>query len=44
VFRGAVISRPDAKAPSGVTLVEDFFVGPTAEGYELSEPCQTVEE
>ena len=44
VFRGAVISRPDAKAPSGVTLVEDFFVGPTAEGYEFSEPCQTVEE
>ena len=42
VFRQAVISRPDAAAPSGVTIVEDFFVGPTAEGYEFTEPCASA--
>jgi hypothetical protein len=43
VFREIVISRPDANAPSGVTVVQDFFMGPTAEGYEFSEPCQAAE-
>lgn len=43
VFRQIVISRPDANAPSGVTVTADFFVGPTAEGYDFSEPCQSVE-
>ncbi|MGH2749530.1 MAG: ABC transporter substrate-binding protein [Actinomycetota bacterium] len=44
VFREIVISRPDQSAPSGVTVVQDFFAGPTAEAYELTEPCQSVEE
>jgi ABC-type branched-subunit amino acid transport system substrate-binding protein len=43
VFREIVINRPDASAPSGVTMVEDFFVGPTAEAYDFSEPCQAAE-
>lgn len=43
VFREIVINRPDADAPSGVTVVEDFFVGPTAEAHDFSEPCQAVE-
>ncbi|MGH2735218.1 MAG: ABC transporter substrate-binding protein, partial [Actinomycetota bacterium] len=43
VFRQIVISRPDANAPSGVTVEEDFFQGPTAEAYDFSEPCQSVE-
>jgi hypothetical protein len=43
VFRDVVINRPDANAPSGVTMVEDFFVGPTAEAYDFSQPCQAAE-
>jgi ABC-type branched-subunit amino acid transport system substrate-binding protein len=43
VFRQIVISKPDKNAPSGVTLLEDFFVGPTAEAFEFTEPCQSAE-
>jgi ABC-type branched-subunit amino acid transport system substrate-binding protein len=43
VFRQIVINKPDRKAPSGVTTVEDFFVGPTAEGFDFAEPCQAAE-
>jgi ABC-type branched-subunit amino acid transport system substrate-binding protein len=44
VFRENVINEPDPKAPSGVTTIQDFFVGPTAENYDFSEPCQPIEE
>jgi ABC-type branched-subunit amino acid transport system substrate-binding protein len=37
--RQTLISRPDETSASGVTTLEDFFVGKTAEGYELTEPC-----
>jgi hypothetical protein len=40
VFRQIVINRPNKQAPSGVTLLEDFFVGPTAEAFEFTEPRQ----
>lgn len=43
VFRETVISRPDKDAPSGVTVVQDFFMGSIAEGYEFTEPCQPAE-
>jgi len=43
VFRQIVINKPNKKAPSGVTLLEDFFVGPTAEAFEFTEPCQAAE-
>jgi ABC-type branched-subunit amino acid transport system substrate-binding protein len=43
VFRQIVINEPDQAAPSGVTLVEDFFAGPTAEGFDFTEPCQSAE-
>lgn len=43
VFRQIVINKPDKNAPSGVTLLEDFFVGPTAEAFEFTEPCQAAE-
>lgn len=38
-FRQSVISGVDLKAPTGVKVVQDFFVGPTAEAADLSEPC-----
>jgi ABC-type branched-subunit amino acid transport system substrate-binding protein len=43
VFRQIVINKPDKTAPSGVTLLEDFFVGPTAEAFEFTEACQAAE-
>lgn len=43
VFREIVITEPDESAPSGVTTIEEFFVGPTAEGFEFTEPCQSAE-
>ncbi|MGH2805682.1 MAG: ABC transporter substrate-binding protein [Actinomycetota bacterium] len=43
VFRQIVINKPDKNAPSGVTLLEDFFTGPTAEAFEFTEPCQAAE-
>ncbi len=33
------LSRPDPAAPTGVTLIEEMFVGPTAEEFTPSEPC-----
>ena len=43
VFRQHLIVQPDGDAPSGVTVVEDFFVGPTAEAFEFTEPCASPE-
>lgn len=39
VFRQSLISKPDETAPSGVSVVQDFFTGPTAKGYSLEKPC-----
>ena len=43
VFRQHLIVQPDLDAPSGVSVVEDFFVGPTAEAFEFTEPCAQPE-
>lgn len=39
VFRQTVISEVDKKAPSGITILQDFYVGPTAEEYAFDGPC-----
>ncbi len=38
-LKSTLISKVDASAPTGVSIVEDFFVGPTAQGFTLTEPC-----
>ena len=39
VFRQSLISKPDPAAPSGVTVIEPFFTGPTAKDYSFDKPC-----
>jgi hypothetical protein len=43
VFRQHVIVKPDPDAPTGITTIEDFFTGPTADGFDFSGPCQAAE-
>jgi ABC-type branched-subunit amino acid transport system substrate-binding protein len=38
-YRGSVLNQPDPDAPSGVSPLEEFFVGPTAEGYAFEGAC-----
>ena len=38
-WRQSVISKVDPKAPSGVSIEQDMSAGPTAEGYDYTEPC-----
>jgi len=40
-FRQSLIYRPDEAEPTGVGMVKDFFVGPTAEGFRFEKPCYT---
>jgi len=37
--KATIISKPDPEAPTGVTPVTDLMVGPTAQGFTLTEPC-----
>ncbi len=39
LFRQSLIYRPDDAAPTGVTLVEDFFTGSTAKDFKFEKPC-----
>jgi hypothetical protein len=39
VFRQSVINKPDEAAPSGVSVVEPFFTGPTAKDFKFEKPC-----
>jgi ABC-type branched-subunit amino acid transport system substrate-binding protein len=39
VFRESLIAVPDQASSGGVSTVQDFFVSPTAEEYELTAPC-----
>lgn len=39
VFRQSVISKVDKSAPAGISIVQDFFVGPTAEAHEFTGSC-----
>jgi ABC-type branched-subunit amino acid transport system substrate-binding protein len=41
VVREAVIVKPDPKAPVGASVLEDLFVGPTAEAYDFTEACSS---
>lgn len=38
-FNQTVISQVNAEADSGVSLLQDFFEGPTASGFAFDEPC-----
>ncbi|WP_219632399.1 ABC transporter substrate-binding protein [Haloechinothrix aidingensis] len=39
VFRQSLISRVDEDAPTGLTVEQEFFTGPSAEGHTMDEPC-----
>lgn len=39
LVKSTVISVPDPAEPTGVKVVKDFFVGPTAQGFTPTEPC-----
>ncbi len=39
IFRESVISKVDTAAPTGVSIVQDFFAGPTASEYEYDGAC-----
>ncbi|WP_442940265.1 ABC transporter substrate-binding protein [Nocardioides sp. B-3] len=39
VFRQSVISKVDKKAPAGISIVRDFFAGPTAEAHDFTGSC-----
>jgi hypothetical protein len=38
-FRQSVISKVDEAAPTGVSVVEEFFASEAAEAYDFSSPC-----
>ncbi|MFI7698738.1 ABC transporter substrate-binding protein [Nonomuraea sp. NPDC049480] len=38
-FRQTLINKVDDKAPTGVSIVKDFFTGPTAQSYTFDGPC-----
>ncbi|MBC9226936.1 ABC transporter substrate-binding protein [Aeromicrobium sp. 636] len=38
-WRQSVISKVDPKAPTGVSITKEMAAGPTAEGYDYTEPC-----
>lgn len=39
VVRESLIAKPDPEAPLGNSVEYDFFVGPTAQDYDFTEPC-----
>jgi ABC-type branched-subunit amino acid transport system substrate-binding protein len=38
-FRGTAFSKVDEKAPSGISVTDEYAVGPTAESYDFTGPC-----
>lgn len=38
-FRQSVVNTVDPEAPTGVAVAQDFFIGPTSEGFTLDSPC-----
>jgi len=38
-WRQSVISKVDKEAPTGVSIEQEMQAGPTAEGYDYTEPC-----
>ncbi len=39
VVKEALIGKPDSKAPTGASVLKDFFTGPTIEKHEFEEAC-----
>ncbi|MEV0613108.1 ABC transporter substrate-binding protein [Nonomuraea sp. NPDC050404] len=39
VFRQTLINKVDDKSETGVTIVKDFYTGPTAQSYTFDGPC-----
>ena len=39
VVRQSRMAKPDDAAPSGISVVEPFFTGPTAKDFKLEKPC-----
>lgn len=42
-YRASVISAVDQDAPTGVSIEQDLTVGPTAEAYDFSKPCFSLQ-
>lgn len=42
-YRASVISAVDESAPTGVSIEQDLTVGPTAEAYDFSAPCFSLQ-
>jgi ABC-type branched-subunit amino acid transport system substrate-binding protein len=42
LVRDAIIAQPDPEAPLGSSVLEDFFVGATAEAFEFTEACSAA--
>jgi hypothetical protein len=40
-FRQTLIYKPDEAGQTGLSLVEDFFTGPTAKDFKFEKPCYT---
>ncbi|MEU6998628.1 ABC transporter substrate-binding protein [Nonomuraea sp. NPDC046570] len=38
-FRQTLVNKVDETAPTGVTIVKDFFTGSTAQSYKMDGPC-----
>lgn len=43
VFRESVMQKVDLDAPTGMSLMRDFYLGSTAASFELAEPCYTLD-
>jgi hypothetical protein len=41
-YRGSIVSEPNPEAIVGLDVLQDFFVGPTAEGYDFTQSCFTT--
>ncbi len=37
--RNSLVGAVDTAQPTGIAVVQDFFVGPTAQGYDFSQAC-----
>lgn len=42
-FRSSVISKVDKTAPTGVAIEQELTTGPTAEAYDFSKPCFSLQ-
>jgi ABC-type branched-subunit amino acid transport system substrate-binding protein len=40
--RASIIAKPDERAPLGASVEQESFTGPTAEGFQITEPCASA--